>query len=103
MKDEQVLSFEFAGNRYDCESKFGFLLADVEYGLLHQEINAEFAAYQNNASARSNAKTTEWRLHAIPLLPTIDDFVNQQCAHNQRRACDSFHRQRFMVDTIAQQ
>jgi UTP--glucose-1-phosphate uridylyltransferase len=30
MKDEQVLSFEFAGNRYDCGSKFGFLLADVE-------------------------------------------------------------------------
>jgi UTP--glucose-1-phosphate uridylyltransferase len=45
MKDEQVLSFEFAGNRYDGGSKFGFLLANVEYGLLHQEINAEFAAY----------------------------------------------------------
>jgi UTP--glucose-1-phosphate uridylyltransferase len=45
MKDEQVLSFEFAGNQYDGGSKFGFLLANVEYGLLHQEINAEFAAY----------------------------------------------------------
>lgn len=45
MKDEQVLSYEFEGNRYDCGSKFGFLLANVEYGLLHKEINAEFAAY----------------------------------------------------------
>ncbi len=45
MKDEQVLSYEFEGNRYDCGSKFGFLLANVEYGLLHQEIQSEFAAY----------------------------------------------------------
>ena len=45
MKDEHVLSYEFEGNRYDCGSKFGFLLANVEYGLLHQEIKSEFAAY----------------------------------------------------------
>jgi UTP--glucose-1-phosphate uridylyltransferase len=45
MQDEQVLSYQFAGKRYDCGSKFGFLLANVEYGLLHPEINAEFAAY----------------------------------------------------------
>ncbi len=45
MKDEQVLSYEFEGNRYDCGSKFGFLLANVEYGLLHQEIKAEFSDY----------------------------------------------------------
>ena len=45
LQDEQVLSYEFAGNRYDCGSKFGFLLANVEYGLLHPEISADFAAY----------------------------------------------------------
>ncbi|MCK9608132.1 MAG: UTP--glucose-1-phosphate uridylyltransferase GalU [Methylomonas sp.] len=45
MQDEQVLSYEFKGNRYDCGSKFGFLLANVEYGLLHPEIKAEFADY----------------------------------------------------------
>ena len=45
MQDEQVLSYEFEGNRYDCGSKFGFLLANVEYGLLHPEIKAEFTAY----------------------------------------------------------
>ncbi len=45
MHDEPVLSYEFVGNRYDCGSKFGFLLANVEYGLLHQEINQEFANY----------------------------------------------------------
>jgi UTP--glucose-1-phosphate uridylyltransferase len=45
MLDEAVLSYQFAGKRYDCGSKFGFLLANVEYGLLHTEIQAEFKAY----------------------------------------------------------
>ncbi|MDD4914192.1 MAG: UTP--glucose-1-phosphate uridylyltransferase GalU [Methylococcales bacterium] len=45
MQDEQVLSYEFEGRRYDCGSKFGFLLANVEYGLLHPEIGSEFSAY----------------------------------------------------------
>jgi UTP--glucose-1-phosphate uridylyltransferase len=45
MQDEPVLSYQFTGQRYDCGSKFGFLLANVEYGLLHPEIKSEFAAY----------------------------------------------------------
>ncbi len=45
LNDQQVLSYEFEGKRYDCGSKFGFLLANVEYGLLHEEIKAEFAEY----------------------------------------------------------
>jgi UTP--glucose-1-phosphate uridylyltransferase len=47
-----VLSYEFEGNRYDCGSKFGFLLANVEYGLLHQEINQEFADYLKQRVAK---------------------------------------------------
>jgi UTP--glucose-1-phosphate uridylyltransferase len=39
------LSYEFEGTRYDCGSKFGYLLANVEYGLLHPEINSAFADY----------------------------------------------------------
>ncbi|MGD0959789.1 MAG: UTP--glucose-1-phosphate uridylyltransferase GalU [Methylomonas sp.] len=45
MQDEKILSYEFEGRRYDCGSKFGFLQANVEYGLLHPEIKAEFAQY----------------------------------------------------------
>jgi UTP--glucose-1-phosphate uridylyltransferase len=45
MREETVLAYEFEGNRYDCGSKFGFLLANVEYGILHPEIKAEFIAY----------------------------------------------------------
>ncbi|WP_150052081.1 MULTISPECIES: UTP--glucose-1-phosphate uridylyltransferase GalU [Methylomonas] len=50
MHDEAVLSYEFEGKRYDCGSKFGFLLANVEYGLLHPEIKTEFAAYLKQRS-----------------------------------------------------
>lgn len=52
MQDEQVLSYEFEGKRYDCGSKFGFLLANVEYGLLHPEVKAEFAAYLRQRVSR---------------------------------------------------
>ncbi len=45
MKDEQVLAFEFAGKRYDCGAKLGFLVANVEYGLLHKELKNDFKAY----------------------------------------------------------
>ncbi len=45
MKDEQVLAFEFEGTRYDCGAKLGFLVANVELGLLHPGLKDEFAAY----------------------------------------------------------
>jgi UTP--glucose-1-phosphate uridylyltransferase len=45
MKDEQVLAYEFEGKRYDCGAKLGFLVANVEYGLLHKELKNDFRAY----------------------------------------------------------
>jgi UTP--glucose-1-phosphate uridylyltransferase len=45
LKDEQVLAFEFEGTRYDCGSKLGFLIANVEHGLLHKELKDDFLAY----------------------------------------------------------
>ena len=45
MHDEQVLAFEFEGKRYDCGAKLGFLVANVEYGLLHKELKSGFHAY----------------------------------------------------------
>jgi len=45
MKDEKVLAFEFEGKRYDCGAKLGFLIANVEYGLLHKELKSDFLAY----------------------------------------------------------
>jgi len=40
-----VIAYPFRGKRYDCGSKLGYLQAQVEYGLAHQELGAEFRAY----------------------------------------------------------
>ncbi len=45
MQRESVYAFEFAGKRYDCGSKLGYLQATVEYGLKHSDLGADFAAY----------------------------------------------------------
>ena len=45
MQREPVYAFEFAGKRYDCGSKLGYLQATVEYGLKHPGLGADFAAY----------------------------------------------------------
>ena len=43
--DEGVHAFQYAGKRYDCGSKLGFLEATVELALKHAEVGAEFRAY----------------------------------------------------------
>lgn len=52
MADEQVLAYEFEGQRYDCGSKLGFLIATVEHGLLHEQLKNDFADYLKNLAAR---------------------------------------------------
>lgn len=52
MKDEQVLAYEFEGKRYDCGAKLGFLVANVEYGLLHNELKNDFRAYLKDIAAK---------------------------------------------------
>ena len=45
MQHERVLAYRFAGKRYDCGSKLGFMKANVEYALKHPEIAQDFAHY----------------------------------------------------------
>jgi UTP--glucose-1-phosphate uridylyltransferase len=45
LQDEPVLAYQFAGKRYDCGSKLGYLQATVEYALMHPELREEFAKY----------------------------------------------------------
>ncbi len=45
LKEERVLASQFAGTRYDCGNKLGYLQASVAFGLKHGEVGAEFAAY----------------------------------------------------------
>ncbi len=45
MREEKLLAHRFKGVRYDCGSKFGYLQAQIAYGLKHPEVCDEFAAY----------------------------------------------------------
>ncbi|MES3010607.1 MAG: UTP--glucose-1-phosphate uridylyltransferase GalU [Pseudomonadota bacterium] len=45
LSQERVLAFPYAGKRYDCGSKQGFLEATVELALQHPEVGAAFRNY----------------------------------------------------------
>jgi UTP--glucose-1-phosphate uridylyltransferase len=45
LADEPVHVLPFAGIRYDCGSKLGYLRAMVEYGLRHPDLGQSFRAY----------------------------------------------------------
>jgi UTP--glucose-1-phosphate uridylyltransferase len=52
MQREAVFAFEFAGKRYDCGNKLGYLQATVEYGLKHPSLGADFANYLRDLVAK---------------------------------------------------
>lgn len=45
MQSEPVLAYRYAGQRYDCGSKLGYLQATVAMGRKHPEMGAAFSAY----------------------------------------------------------
>lgn len=45
LERERVLAYRYAGYRYDCGSKLGYLKANVAMGLKHPEFGEEFAHY----------------------------------------------------------
>lgn len=45
LQEETLLAYRFNGTRYDCGSKLGYLKAQVAYGLKHEDLREEFAAY----------------------------------------------------------
>ena len=45
MRFEDVLAYRFAGKRFDCGSKLGFMKANVELALKHPEIAQDFTQY----------------------------------------------------------
>jgi UTP--glucose-1-phosphate uridylyltransferase len=52
LREEQVLAYEFDGQRYDCGSKLGYLKATIEYGLKHSELGDEFRNYLQSLTDR---------------------------------------------------
>jgi UTP--glucose-1-phosphate uridylyltransferase len=63
LQEEQVLAYRFAGKRYDCGSKLGYLQATVEFALQHPELRDEFLEYLE----------TEFGHQAKKLLSTGND------------------------------
>ena len=45
MQIESIYAYRFAGKRFDCGSKLGFMKANVELALKHHEIAEDFAQY----------------------------------------------------------
>jgi len=45
LEHQKVMAYRFAGKRYDCGSKLGYLQATVDYALWHSELGKEFAAF----------------------------------------------------------
>jgi len=45
MQAQTILAYRYAGQRYDCGSKLGYLKATLAMGLKHPEIGKEFAEY----------------------------------------------------------
>ena len=47
LKEQRVLAYNFKGKRFDCGSKMGYLKAQVEFALEHEEVGEEFREYLN--------------------------------------------------------
>jgi UTP--glucose-1-phosphate uridylyltransferase len=56
LKEEQVLAYQFKGERYDCGSKLGYLKATVEYALQHHELSEDFRHYLRNHFGENGSK-----------------------------------------------
>ncbi|MFZ0257503.1 MAG: UTP--glucose-1-phosphate uridylyltransferase GalU [Gammaproteobacteria bacterium] len=52
LTEEQVLALQFAGKRYDCGSKLGYLKAMVAYAVKHRELQDDFCAYLHEITSR---------------------------------------------------
>lgn len=49
-KTEEIFAYSFEGRRYDCGSKIGYLEANVEIALQHDEMASDFRNYLKNLS-----------------------------------------------------
>lgn len=48
LAEERVLAYRYAGKRFDCGSKLGYLQATVDFGRRHPEVGAAFSNYLEN-------------------------------------------------------
>lgn len=48
LQKERVLAYQYAGKRFDCGSKIGYLKATVEFAMQHPQIGKQFNLYLKN-------------------------------------------------------
>lgn len=53
MKVEGFMGYEFLGDRYDAGDKFGFIQANINYGLKRRDIAPKLKAYMRDVLSRS--------------------------------------------------
>jgi UTP--glucose-1-phosphate uridylyltransferase len=56
MQAERVLAYRYAGQRYDCGSKLGYLKATMAMGLKHAETGAAFGSFLRQLQIDESAK-----------------------------------------------
>jgi UTP--glucose-1-phosphate uridylyltransferase len=56
LRDEEVLAYQFAGTRYDCGNKLGYLQATVEFALKHAELADDFRQFLQDRAKGARAK-----------------------------------------------
>lgn len=52
LKEQRVLAYNFDGRRFDCGSKLGYLKAQVEFALEHDEVGVEFREFLDALNKR---------------------------------------------------
>ena len=45
LERDKVMAYAFEGRRYDCGSKLGYLQANLDYALKHEDLGADFEAW----------------------------------------------------------
>ncbi len=53
LDEQRVLAYNFEGKRFDCGNKLGYLQAQVEFALAHDEVGAEFREYLSTLDIQS--------------------------------------------------
>ena len=59
LKEQRVLAYNFKGKRFDCGSKMGYLKAQVEFALEHEEVGEEFREYLNTLHESESSKVVK--------------------------------------------
>lgn len=56
LKEQRVLSYNFDGRRFDCGSKLGYLKAQVEFALEHEEVAEDFKQFLKELNEKQSDK-----------------------------------------------